>query len=163
MKVECEDGVIEDDFIFGAVSNSLSIGGFKGLPAEEIFLDDGELEVLLVRMPKKRGGVKRTGHGAAGPAVRPARGLFLQGARGQVHLRSAGLLDAGRRGRRQPGNGQHRLYPRGGHLRRRQAPGTEGRNGGDARKPAGGNRRFSRLKGKHHAWFGTGHGVYFGV
>ena len=52
MKVECEDGVIEDDFIFGAVSNSLSIGGFKGLPAEEIFLDDGELEVLLVRMPK---------------------------------------------------------------------------------------------------------------
>ena len=52
MRVICEDGIIEDDFIFGAVSNSLSIGGFKGLPAGEIFLDDGWLEVLLIRLPR---------------------------------------------------------------------------------------------------------------
>ena len=52
MRVTCAEGVFEDDFIFGGVSNSLSIGGFKGLPAGDIFLDDGWLEVLLVRMPK---------------------------------------------------------------------------------------------------------------
>ena len=52
MRVTCAEGIIEDDFIFGGVSNSLSIGGFKGLPSGDIFLDDGWLEVLLVRMPK---------------------------------------------------------------------------------------------------------------
>ncbi len=52
MKVVTEDQVIEGDFIFGAVTNSHSIGGFKGLLAGEIYLDDGWLELLLIRRPK---------------------------------------------------------------------------------------------------------------
>lgn len=52
MRVITDRGIIEDDFIFGGVSNSLSIGGLKGLPTENIFLDDGWLELLLIRQPK---------------------------------------------------------------------------------------------------------------
>ncbi len=52
MRVVTDGGVIEDDFIFGGVSNSLSIGGLKSLPTDEIFLDDGWLELLLIRQPK---------------------------------------------------------------------------------------------------------------
>ncbi len=52
MKVVTEDQVIEGDFIFGAVTNSHSIGGFKGLLTGEIYLDDGWLELLLIRRPK---------------------------------------------------------------------------------------------------------------
>lgn len=51
MKVVTEDQVIEGDFIFGAVTNSHSIGGFKGLLGE-VYLDDGWLELLLIRRPK---------------------------------------------------------------------------------------------------------------
>ncbi len=52
MKVVTDKGIIEDDFIFGGVSNSLSIGGFKGLLTGDIYLDDGWLELLLIRQPK---------------------------------------------------------------------------------------------------------------
>lgn len=45
------DGIVEEDeVIFGMVSNSMSIGGFKAMPnREEIALDDGLSEVVLVR------------------------------------------------------------------------------------------------------------------
>ena len=47
-----EDQVIEDDFIFGMISNSNSIGGFKGLSGKNVKLDDGLFEVSLIKMPK---------------------------------------------------------------------------------------------------------------
>ena len=48
------DGIIEEDeVIFGMVSNTMSIGGFKAMPnREEIALDDGLSEVVLVRKIK---------------------------------------------------------------------------------------------------------------
>ncbi len=52
MKVDYDGGSLEDDFIFGMVSNTRSVGGFKGLPASEVKLDDGLFEVVLVRQPK---------------------------------------------------------------------------------------------------------------
>ena len=52
MRVVTDQEIIEDEFIFGGVSNSLSIGGLKNLPTDEIFLDDGWLELLLIRQPK---------------------------------------------------------------------------------------------------------------
>lgn len=52
MKISCDDHVIEGDFIYGMVSNTVSVGGFKGLPSSDISLDDGLFEVLLVRQPK---------------------------------------------------------------------------------------------------------------
>jgi len=53
MKIETEEQVIEGEFIFGMITNSISVGGFKGLTASDVRLDDGLFEVLLVRTPKK--------------------------------------------------------------------------------------------------------------
>ncbi len=52
MRIELEDEVIEDDFLFGAVSNSTSVGGVLMLNPELVDLRDGKFEVILVRMPK---------------------------------------------------------------------------------------------------------------
>lgn len=51
-RITWEGGVIEDDFIMGAVMNSTSVAGFIKLPEEDVALDDGLLEVLLIRSPK---------------------------------------------------------------------------------------------------------------
>ena len=48
-RVELEDEVIEDEFIFGMISNSRSVGRFN-LPDEvDICLDDGAFELFLLR------------------------------------------------------------------------------------------------------------------
>ena len=52
MKVEWEGNLLEDDFVFGMVTNTVSVGGFKGLVNQSVALDDGEFEVLLIRMPR---------------------------------------------------------------------------------------------------------------
>lgn len=52
MKIECEELTLEGEFIFGMVTNTVSVGGFKGLVAQDVALNDGEFEVLLVTMPK---------------------------------------------------------------------------------------------------------------
>lgn len=49
MRIEYDGGVIEDEFMFGAVSNSLSVGGFFKLPKDKVKFNDGQFEVLLVR------------------------------------------------------------------------------------------------------------------
>lgn len=51
MQVEYDGAVLEDDFFFGMVSNSQSIGGLKPPKAERVVLDDGLFEVLLVKKP----------------------------------------------------------------------------------------------------------------
>lgn len=52
MKIEAEDFVLEGDFIFGMVTNTISVGGFKGLVTQDVALNDGLFEVLMVRTPK---------------------------------------------------------------------------------------------------------------
>ncbi len=52
MRLELEDEVIEGDFIFGAVSNSTSVGGILTLSPEQVDMCDGKFEILLVRVPK---------------------------------------------------------------------------------------------------------------
>lgn len=52
-RFEMEDGsVIEDDFIFGAFSNSTSVGGVLTLSDEIVNLRDGKFELMLIREPK---------------------------------------------------------------------------------------------------------------
>lgn len=51
VSVKYDGGLIEDDFIFGMVSNSTSVGGIKGLSGDGVKLDDGEFEVLLIKKP----------------------------------------------------------------------------------------------------------------
>lgn len=51
-RVELDDGVVEeDDFIFGGVTNSLSVAGLVKLDPDMVGLDDGIFEVSLVRNP----------------------------------------------------------------------------------------------------------------
>jgi len=53
LRVTLPDGeVIEDNFIFGAVANSTSLGGILTLSEERVDLSDGQLELLLIRKPK---------------------------------------------------------------------------------------------------------------
>ena len=44
--------VLEDDYIFGAVCNSTSVGGIMTLDPSQVDLTDGKFEVLLIRAPK---------------------------------------------------------------------------------------------------------------
>lgn len=52
MKVEYENGVFEDEFIYGMISNSESAGGFKGISGKDVILDDGLYEGTFIRKPK---------------------------------------------------------------------------------------------------------------
>ena len=50
--IETSDQVIEDDFIFGAISNSTSVGGILTLPPDRVDMRDGIFEVMLIRAPR---------------------------------------------------------------------------------------------------------------
>jgi YegS/Rv2252/BmrU family lipid kinase len=50
-KIVLDDEVIEGDFVFGSVSNSLSVAGFLKINPGLVNLSDGKFEVLLVRQP----------------------------------------------------------------------------------------------------------------
>lgn len=52
MKITLEDRVIEDDFLFGMVTNSTSVGGFKNITGKDVQLDDGLFEVTLIKRPR---------------------------------------------------------------------------------------------------------------
>ena len=52
LRLELEDQVIEDDFIFGAISNSTSVGGILALDPDRVDMSDGQFELLLIRSPK---------------------------------------------------------------------------------------------------------------
>ena len=49
MKIEYDGEVIEDNFIYGMVTNSVSVGGIKGITGENVDLADGIFEVNLIR------------------------------------------------------------------------------------------------------------------
>ena len=55
VRMEMDDGVVEDDFLFGAISNSTSVGGILTLDPTLVDLSDGLFEVLLVRAPQNVG------------------------------------------------------------------------------------------------------------
>jgi len=52
IRMELDGEVIEDDFLFGAVSNSTSVGGVLTLDPNQVDMSDGLLEILLVRAPR---------------------------------------------------------------------------------------------------------------
>lgn len=52
VRMEMDDRVVEDDFLFGAISNSTSLGGVLTLDPKQVDMGDGLFEILLVRAPK---------------------------------------------------------------------------------------------------------------
>lgn len=52
IRVEHDGGVIEDEFVFGMVTNSRSVGGFRNMIGKQVVFDDGLFEVTLIKTPK---------------------------------------------------------------------------------------------------------------
>ena len=52
MEITCGDRIISDNFIYGMIANSNSIGGFKGLTGKDVLLDDGLFEGIFIKMPQ---------------------------------------------------------------------------------------------------------------
>ena len=49
IKIEYDGNVLEDDFYFGSFSNSTSVAGLFKFDKDDVKLDDGQFELLLVR------------------------------------------------------------------------------------------------------------------
>ncbi len=52
MQVECDGNLFYDEFIYGMITNSKSVGGFSGIIKGDIGLNDGVFEVTLIKMPR---------------------------------------------------------------------------------------------------------------
>ncbi len=52
MKVSWEGNQVEENFIFGMITNSVSVGGFKNITGKHVKLDDGVFEVTLIKSPR---------------------------------------------------------------------------------------------------------------
>jgi len=52
VRMEIDGDIVEDDFLFGAISNSTSLGGILTLAPSVVDMADGLLEVMLVRAPR---------------------------------------------------------------------------------------------------------------
>lgn len=50
--MQIDGETVEDDFIFGAVCNSTSVGGVLTLKPDFVDMNDGRFEIMLVRAPK---------------------------------------------------------------------------------------------------------------
>lgn len=52
VKLELDGEIVEDDYIFGAICNSTSVGGILTLDPKQVDMGDGMFELLLVRAPR---------------------------------------------------------------------------------------------------------------
>ena len=52
LQIEVGEETIEDDFIYGMITNSESVGGFRNITGRNVQLDDGVFEVTLIKTPR---------------------------------------------------------------------------------------------------------------
>ena len=52
IQVEFNNCCIQDEFIYGMITNSTSVGGFTGMTGTNVQLDDGVFEVTLIKKPR---------------------------------------------------------------------------------------------------------------
>ena len=52
LRVEHDGGIEEGEFLYGMVSNTVSVGGFRSADAKAVKLDDGMFETVLIRFPQ---------------------------------------------------------------------------------------------------------------
>ena len=52
LEIEANGEIYKDEYIYGMITNSKSVGGFKNLTGKHVKLDDGLFEVVLIRNPK---------------------------------------------------------------------------------------------------------------
>ena len=65
MRVKSDTKEVEDEFIFGGISNSTSMGGILKLNSSDVDLSDGLFEVMLVRNPKNLIQIQKLLHSVA--------------------------------------------------------------------------------------------------
>ena len=51
VRIEHDNGVLEDDYIFGSISNSTSVAGLIKLKGNKVSLQDGKFELMLIKNP----------------------------------------------------------------------------------------------------------------
>ena len=59
VKIKFDEEELEGEFIYGGISNSMSIAGFRWFNEEDIDLSDGKFEAIFIRKPKKLSGYFR--------------------------------------------------------------------------------------------------------
>ena len=59
VKIKFDEEELEGEFIYGGISNSMSIAGFKWFNEEDVDLSDGKFEAFFIRKPKKLSGYFR--------------------------------------------------------------------------------------------------------
>ena len=59
VRIEYDEEELEGEFIYGGITNSESIAGFKWFNREDIDLADGKFEAIFIRKPKKLSGYFR--------------------------------------------------------------------------------------------------------
>ena len=52
MHLTWDDGETDGEFIFGMVTNTTSVGGFRGLAPKDVSFHDGLFEGVFIRTPK---------------------------------------------------------------------------------------------------------------
>lgn len=52
IEAELDEALITGEYIFGMVTNSFSVGGFRTIGAKHIILDDGRFDCLFIRKPQ---------------------------------------------------------------------------------------------------------------
>lgn len=52
LKIETDNGVIDGEYVFGAITNSTSLGGLVKLDKNSVTVNDGLFEILLIKNPK---------------------------------------------------------------------------------------------------------------
>lgn len=51
MRIETEEKVVEGEYLYGMITNSFSVGGFKNITGNNVELDDGKFEAIFVKKP----------------------------------------------------------------------------------------------------------------
>ena len=54
LEIETDNKKIVDEFIFGSISNSKSIGGFEWFKRSGVKINDGEFEILFIKRPQNK-------------------------------------------------------------------------------------------------------------
>ena len=60
LEIEAENRKIKEEFIFGSISNSKSVGGFEWYKRSGVSINDGEFEMLFIKKPKNIWGYVKT-------------------------------------------------------------------------------------------------------
>ena len=53
MTIRYEDQEVSGKFLYGMITNSDSVGGFKHIVGKDVKLNDGVFEVVLIKEPRK--------------------------------------------------------------------------------------------------------------